>query len=443
MMPARRVCSAILAGAVAIAALAGCSSGPPRRYVPTVYAVNVTTAGRVRWQVPLALPGLASFRPSPLAAGAIAIFAQRGVLYGLRTADGHQVWSRDIGEETAANQDVAGMWLWHGLVIVLTDGSGGPTLLAGLDASTGQVRWRRLIAAGVTESYRTGDGGLAMLRADDEIEVVDLSTGEVRWRRPAGYAPDASQNGGQPMAVTGGTVLFTVNGKLTGYDDRTGQVRWTDELMPIQLAASQGVPGLQAAAGLVYVTGVLEQGAAQQPTQVLLGISAATGRVQWRFVPSRPATLWNYAPGLVSVTFGSGDTWQDGLDPASGRVRWQVASTYHAIATPDGIVIAPGPDGRDLLSVYDTLTGQIRWTARFAGLTPAWRQQAPALTVYPAGPLLVVPAAGLAGRDQLTAFRLSDGRRAWQVTLPEPVAAPPSAVPGGMLVFSADLQLPP
>jgi hypothetical protein len=98
--------------------------------------------------------------------------------------------------------------------------------------------------------------------------------------------------------------------------------------------------------------------------------------------------------------------------------------------------------------VHDTLTGQTRWTARLAGPNLGWQLQAPALPVFPAGPLLIVPAAGLpaadlAGPELLTALRLSDGHRAWQVTTPEPVAAPPSAVPGGMLIYCADLRLAP
>jgi hypothetical protein len=60
-----------------------------------------------------------------------------------------------------------------------------------------------------------------------------------------------------------------------------------------------------------------------------------------------------------------------------------------------------------------------------------------AVPVFPAGPLLVVPAAGPDGSGLLAAFRMSDGHRAWQVTIPEPLAAAPSAVPGGMLVNCA------
>jgi outer membrane protein assembly factor BamB len=434
MMPLRRACSAVLACACAVAGLAGCSSGPPVPVpppAPHAFALDVTTAGRVLWQVPLA-PGADGLQLSPLAVGAagVAVFAQYNVLYGLNLADGHQGWS------WADRQDIAGMWQWQSLVIVLTNPPGGWSQLTGLDADTGQAQWTQYIDGYVAGSYPTADGGLAIIRLDDTLEVVDLSSGRVRWTRPAGYPPNSDQDSPPPMAVGDGAVLFDVNGQLTSYDDRTGRIRWTEAPMPLQLASDAGIaPGLQASAGLVYATGMQQSGVPW--TQVLLGISVADGRVKWRIVASSQETVSAYAPGLMSVTSSSGGAWQDEFDPATGRVRWQAASAYQATATPAGTVTAPGTDSTDQISVHDTLTGQTRWTATLAGLNLGWQLQAPALPVFPDGPVLIVPAASPHGPGLLTAFRMSDGHRAWQLTIPEPAAAPPSAVPGGMLVNSA------
>src|SRR5580704_14331629 len=118
MMPVRRTCSVVLACASAVAGLACCSSGPgPVCVCPAApkpaFALEVTMAGRVRWRVPLGPP-----EPgpplSPLAVGAGAVFAQGDVVYGLRLADGHRLWSR------AFSRGVAGMWRWQNLVVVLT-----------------------------------------------------------------------------------------------------------------------------------------------------------------------------------------------------------------------------------------------------------------------------------------------------------------------------------
>jgi outer membrane protein assembly factor BamB len=427
MMPMRRACWAALACACAVAGLAGCSSGdgPPTSCsepAEHAYALDVTTAGRVRWQVPAAQPGYGLPQLSPLAVGAVAVLAEGDALYGLRLADGHRVWS------WTARPDIAGMWRWQGLAVVLTGtrGVSGTPLLTGLDAGTGQTRWTSPVDGGALGFYPTADGGLAVVRGDGVPEVVNLSSGRVRWTGPAGQVAGTVD---QAMAVAGGALLVAVNGRVTSYDDRTGQVRWADTLMPARLAASMAEPGLQASAGLAYLTG--------WPGAQALGISAADGRVEWRFAPVAAQSLNAYAPGLVSVQLNSGGTWQDELDPVTGRVRWQVASSRDATVTPAGIVTGPvgdDPDGANPISLRDTLTGQTRWISALNG--------SPALPPFPDGLLLIVPVADQDGSDLLAALRLSDGHRAWQVTIPEPIAAPPSAVPGGMLVYSANVILP-
>jgi len=471
-MPLRRASWFVLACACAVAGLAGCRSaqdglcggGDCRiEVIPGhAYALDVTTAGRVRWQVPLGAPPPASgLQVSPLAVGAVAVVAQQDVLDGLRLADGHRLWSR------AVSPDIAGMWRWRNLAVVLTQPSHPwlpPPVLTGLDASTGQPRWTLPIGGGVEAPAPTADGGLAIAiwssRGDGVLEVVDLSSGRVRWTLPfrSTQAP--------PLAVAGGAVLFAANTQLTSYDDRTGQIRWTEALPAVPGADDVVWPcSLLASAGLVYLTGV-QQFASGQLAQALLGIGAANGRVKWRFVPSPPGgTLDVYAPGLMSVSAyqaapergvpGDGGTTQSELDPATGRIRWHVASDYPAMATPAGIVTAPGPDQ---ITMRDTLTGQIRWTATLTGgpwplatrpgqtsqglpacqAVPGSPAQPASLTlpVFPAGPLLIAPAASPDGPDLLAAYRMSDGHSTWQITIPAPLGAPLSAVPGGMLVYT-------
>lgn len=229
-MPLGRACSVALACVCAVAGLAGCSSGygPMPCSLPAAhaYALDVTTAGRVRWQVPLPVPGYGPKQLSPLAVGAVAVFAQGDVISGLRLADGHRVWS------WATSQAIAGMWRWQSLVVVLTQAvsSGVPLpVLTGLDASTGQARWTLRVGGSVADGFsQTADGGLAVNvdREDGvlELEVVDLSSGRVRWTRPVG-SDDVP-----PVTVGGGAVLFAANSQLTSYDDQTGQVRWTEAL---------------------------------------------------------------------------------------------------------------------------------------------------------------------------------------------------------------------
>jgi hypothetical protein len=132
---------------------------------------------------------------------------------------------------------------------------------------------------------------------------------------------------------------------------------------------------------------------------------------------------------------------QDELDPATGRVRWRVVSRIPAIAIQAGIVTALGPDQ---ITMRDTLTGQTRWAARIPGellplVASPW-PASPVLPVFPAGPFLVVSATSPDGSDLLAALRMSDGHRRWQITIPGRLAAPLSAVSGGMLVYTVTPQ---
>jgi outer membrane protein assembly factor BamB len=378
----------------------------------------------------------------------VAVFAQNDVLirrrageilgsqlYGLSLTDGRRLWSR------AFSQGIAGLWGWHNLVVVVAQPGGSGLVLTGLDASTGQPQWRLPIGGSVPVqgSAPTADGGLAIdvwtRLGDGQLEVVDMSSGHIRWTVPVGSDADP------PVAVGGDAVLYAVDSQLTSYDDRTGQVRWTEALSALPGGADDVV--WQQRAGLVYLTGSVWQ-ADGQAVQVLLGISAADGRMRWRVVSrfahmAPPVSLDPFAPGLVSVTtsYYSGGTSQYELDPATGRMRWHVVSPYPAVATPAGIATAPGPGQ---ITMRDALTGRAKWTAGLAGgwlpLVAPHGQIYQGLPVFPAGPLLVVPAAGPDGSDRLDAFRMSDGYSIWQVTIPGPLAAPLSIAPGGMLAYT-------
>jgi PQQ-like domain len=310
--------------------------------------------------------------------------------------------------------------------------------LTGLDASTGRVRWTLRIPGAITGNLDvTADGGLAMVGADGGLQVVDLSDGRVRWRRPSALPPDpADANTQQAMAVAPGMVLLAVNGRLTSYDDRTGQVRWTEALRPIQVAYGANELSLRVYAGLVYLTAVQHKG--EQWAPVLLGINAVNGRLKWRFVANPQEALDSYASGLVYATTNSGRAWLYHLDPATGRVRWRVASGYPAsvpLATSAGYVTGSSLDGTDEITMRAAPTGVSRWAVRLFGLMGGGR-----LSLFPAGPLVVVTASS-ANRpyapDVLAAFRIADGRRAWEITMPTQVPVPLSAVQGGMLVQSA------
>jgi len=381
-----RVWLAGIACACAAAGLTGCSSAGLQCYVPPLrtWGIEVTSAGQVRWQARLPLrEGIFGEGTAPLVAGPVVVFSEDDVVYALRRADGHRVWSWSSGRL------IQGTFQWQGLVVVLTAGS-RTGYLTGLDAATGKVRWTRQIGDGnPSDMAVTADGGLAV--EDDGFEVVNLSDGRVRWSAPAGVAA---------MAVSGASVLVAGSGWLTSYDDQTGKVRWTEALRPIRLAiiagdlgpaGAAGDLGLAADAGLVYLSGVqqLPTTKASYPAPVLFGISAVNGKVKWRFSPPAAVGVTVLGPGLLSVQSDDG-RWLEDLNPVTGRPRWQLADYGSNQMFFAG--------GRLIADTTKATTGT-------GGL--------------------------------LTAIDSADGERVWQVRLPTVVSFPLGAVPGGLLVYAS------
>jgi outer membrane protein assembly factor BamB len=393
----------------------GCGGPVPPRHA---WATDVSIDGHVRWQV-----RLPTFGPNPLDAASpvvvagVALFAQDGVVHGLRLADGHRLWS------WAGGQSVYGMWSWRGTVAVLTDQVSTHARLTGLDARTGRVLWTvRLPRLGLYGSQAaTADGGLAMIGANSSIEVADLGTGRVRWARPAGESPG-------PVAI-GGTVVSGAGGLLNGYDERDGQVRWTLPRVPSD-------PVLQGLAGLVLVTsGTIGPG---EPT-ALTAVSPATGRVAWRFDPRLPVTVLGAARAGLAVT-----TYDDRrlylIDPATGQVRWHATTfiaqgTVPLVTATDVYTLEGGAVDYPLARIADrgAANGALRW-ARALGSEPVGPQ--PVLRI---GMQAIVQTGGnTGGTAPLLSFHADSGRPAWQVNLPTLVQTAPLEVPGGLLLQAAD-----
>jgi outer membrane protein assembly factor BamB len=326
----------------------------------------VTTAGHISWQTPLPTRNVGfGSAVQPLADGSVAMFGQDGVVYGLDLQDGHRLWSWTGG------QDVYGMWRWGGLVAVLTDQASTHSRLTGLDAATGAVRWSlRLPGRGLLGGQAAiADGGLAMVTTAGVLQVVNLADGAIRWRRTAGASP-ALTAASQP-------VIFGVNGRLTGYDDRTGQPRWTTGGLPDQ-------PTVQVAGGLVLVMSN-EQGPGI--TTALTAVIPATGRVAWRFDPGEPLTVLSAGP-----------------DPQTG------------------LTVAAYVSNRRLYTLTEPPVGpqQVLAAGPLAVL-----QGDPATPGHPA-PLL--------------AYQLASGRPAWRVDMPTFVMTQPVLTPGHVLVQPANLM---
>ena len=413
-----------VAGALRAARAAGC----------TEWAQEVSLTGQVNWQVLLGKGPESELGPgvAPLAVGGVAVFAQTGVVHGLRLAGGQPLWTYTDG------LSVYGMWRWQGLVVVLSGLSGGgPSVrgetwggrLTGLDAATGAVRWE-LPMSGIgprTYAVATADGGVAVAGMLGQLVVVDIADGTVRWSR--GISQDSTG-----LAAAAGLVLHGSGGRLTAYDDRAGALRWAVASMDMDL------PQMQLAGGLLVVSSAF--GGAP-----VTAYTPASGRVAWTFQTPGPqagatASWAAVAAGTAGVPVAVANLPDPGrlylLDLATGRVRWQAATLAGAgpLLTPAGVVdlegtAAPGPVA---IVDRDPSDGRVRWqdtlqqSASNAGQGMEQLMQA--------GQLALVQSNATAGQPvTLSAYRLDDGSPAWQVTLPENVEVSPVLVPGqGVLV---------
>jgi outer membrane protein assembly factor BamB len=397
-------------------ATTGCGPQPPRY----AWAVDVTTAGRIIWKTPLATRNVGFANVvQPLVVGTVAVLAQDGIVHGLDLGDGHPLWSWTGG------QDVYGMWRWGGLVAVLTDQVSTHSRLTGLDAATGAVRWSlRLPGRGLLGGQAaTADGGLAMVTTAGLLQVVNLTDGTIRWRRTVGASP--------ALTAAGQLVIFGVNGRLTGYDDRTGQPRWTTGRLPDS-------PTVQVAAGLVLV-----MSNTQGPgiTTALAAVVPGTGRIAWRFDPGTPVTVLSAGPdhrtGLTVATYDPRRLYL--LDPRTGRPRWQadtfVAQGVTPLVTRTDILAV---EGQSTIRLVDRAAadGRVRWQDTLTA-PPAGSQQ-----VLAAGPLAVLQGdpATPGHPAPLLAYLLTSGRPAWRVDMPTFAVTQPVLTPGHVLVQPADLM---
>jgi len=397
------------------ASASACGPFPPRH----AWAVDVTTGGRIAWRTPLATHGNDAGSPVPaIPVGPVGVFAQDGMVHGLRLADGRPLWTWHGG------QSVYGMWRRGGLAAVLTDQVSRHARITGLDARTGTVRWvLRLPGSGLLGGQAAAGGGLAMVRADGVLQMVSLADGRVRWARFAGRSP--------ALAAAGGVVMFAMGGRLTGYSAGTGQVRW----------ARSGLPGqtqVQVLAGLALVT---SNGSGRFTRTTLVAVDPATGRVRWRFDPGSEVSQLADGPAGIAV-----DTYVPArrlylLSVRTGRPVWRAATAVGPgtvpLVTASRVVAVEGGVAGYLavrLVSRDAATGRQQW-ARALATIPAGSQ--PVLQVR--GQAVVQTAAARVHRPSpLLAYDLAHGRLAWRAMMPAFVQTAPVPVAGGLLLQPAD-----
>lgn len=411
----------------AAAAPASCGPFPPRH----AYATAVGDDGVTRWSTELALDqgGLGTAVP-PLLDGALDYVAEDGYVTALDSADGHRVWQAKPGAI------VYNTWHYRILLVVLALQASGQATVIGYEAATGVVRWRyRIPGLGLyNANAETADGGIAWIRQDGVLQVLELATGKLRWSVRVAKNEAQLQFHGASVTIVGGVVLFAGLGALAAYSEHTGQRLWRTARLPEQ---SQVV-----VSGKVVAMGTGNTGKVQPR---VVGVDLVTGRQLWQ--RQFPTTYGLRLTGTAAGVLVSG-----GVDPVfreyeiaarTGKTRWSApAQLVPQVTSVQAIV------GDDLLQVTfsydlyrkytlldrDLRTGHVRWqVALHGGAARTATVAATTNEVY-----LLAVANGSPNKGAVYAYRLSNGHALWTLSAPTPVWVPPAIERGAFVLAEVD-----
>lgn len=275
-------------------------------------------------------------------------------------SSGQTLWSADLtaGFDRGGGVSGGGLAL-SGDTLYATTGYGE---LIALDPSTGGVRWRQRLGAGLGPPTVSGNTVFVVSR-DNRAWAISTDVGRIRWELPSAAAAAVSTGGAAP-AVTGSTAILPFGtGMLMGAATDTGQTRWVASVAGgrrgVAYANVNDITGDPVVAGgTVYVGNQSGRVAA---------VDAGTGERRWT------ADEGSYSPVLVagdSIFFVSDRNELIRLDASDGSRVWgtelplyvrererrrrAVFSHYGPILAGGRLVLASG-DG--LVRFFDPVSG--------------------------------------------------------------------------------------
>ncbi len=295
---------------------------------------------------------------------------QRGGVYAVDAATGHQLWAQSGGG--AMRPSASGPAVDGGRVFV---GEGMHAdfacRLRALDIKTGAVVWgvpaRDHLEAGPT----VRDSVVYASAGNDGVLAVDARTGDKRWQFTADLHIDTRPAVTDALVIVGsGPSRRFRSLAVIALARATGDVVWRT---PVDVPA-WGSPAV--AGGRVYVglgNGRMTEPARppDTPAGALLCLDLASGKELWR-VRAADAVFQRPTVDAGRVYFGSRDASVVCADAVTGEVVWRTDRP--------GPVIAPvALTARDVVAVtqsgwlagLDRLTGRERWRFDLAGHTKA------------------------------------------------------------------------
>jgi outer membrane protein assembly factor BamB len=322
-----------------------------------VYALD-RASGELRWKHKTG----ARVSSSPaVAGGRVFVASYDGLIYALDAATGATAWSFKTGGErrfagthlhgyepaAESMPDAFDVWLsspavWRDLVVI---GSGDGHVY-GLDARSGQARWRFRTGDVVHASPAIADGVVYIGSWDGVLYALEAASGAVVWKLQTGRDENIhNQVGFQGSAsVSDGTVYVGCrDAHLYAVDARTGKIRWSYGTKGSWVSGSPAVAG-----GHVYF--------GTSDTHTFFDLDARTGAVNG----SVPLTYFLFASPALAGGLAYVGSWDGKLTAIDLATRmpswvWQTDASRRHLAefqAKDGSVEF-SPDGEELW--YDEL----------------------------------------------------------------------------------------
>jgi alcohol dehydrogenase (cytochrome c) len=257
--------------------------------------------------------------PKPLASGSWPY--SNGDLSNTRTAAGSAITSANVSGLKQA-------WTFH------ITGSGG----AGV-GSDGALAANPIVVNGV----------VYMQDLDANVYALALATGKLKWEYQLN-TPMKTGPGPDGVAVAGGTVYGVSPTTVFALNARTGKKIWANSHL---LSKGQGTFEIQpqVADGRVYLASAYGSGPGGG---VLLALSAASGKLLWRF-----NTVLGTDPGVAAVGLGSGGAWETPLVSSDGSVTFGIGNPYQSVASAIAHPAAQLYTDSDVS--LNAATGKLRW----------------------------------------------------------------------------------
>lgn len=288
------------------------------------------------------------------------------------------------------------------------------------DPSDGSERWAVSVEGAVAGPPLVSNGSVYAAGEKGQIVSVSAANGSEQWRARAPGPVEV------PMVMSGNTIYAaTLKGDVIALNAEDGEREWAgglqgarpggvvltgnglvathspSELVGLRSASSVEFPDVGGwpttrgdiantgtaetalpsdtpsqlwtfeAAGGIYDEAVVVDGRVLVPTTrgALYSLSAGSGRLDWRFIPTGGSPQFYNAPAVAEgIAFlASVDQRVFAVNVKSGRNLWETSIDWSpgAVRVVDDVVLAPTQEGR--LPAYNTDTGELQWGYRHRG----------------------------------------------------------------------------